>query len=94
MASEFTEPKDQAEFRTGYSTVDHYHTINQVIKKCTEYNQPLYLAFIGYQKTCDSVEISTVKQALWNWGIDETYINILEEIHSCQSSIKKAIETR
>uniref|UniRef100_A0A6G5AC50 Putative endonuclease-reverse transcriptase n=1 Tax=Rhipicephalus microplus TaxID=6941 RepID=A0A6G5AC50_RHIMP len=78
---EFNQSKEQAGFRTGYSTIDHIHTINQVIEKCSEYNQPLYIAFIDYEKAFDSVEISAVMQTLRNQGVDEIYINILEEIY-------------
>ena len=79
---EFNQPKDQAGFRTGFSTIDHIHTINQVIEKCAEYNQPLYIAFIDYENAFDSAETSAVMQALRNQGIDEAYINIMEEIYS------------
>ena len=78
---EFNQPKEQAGFRTGCSTIDHIHTINQVIEECTEYNQPLYIAFIDCEKAFDSVEISAVMQTLRNQGVDEVYINILEEIY-------------
>ncbi|MCJ3464047.1 reverse transcriptase family protein, partial [Klebsiella pneumoniae] len=78
---DFSQPKEQAGFRKGYSTVDHIHTINQVIEKCAEYNQPLYIAFIDYEKEFDSVDTSAVMQALRNQGVDEHYVRLLEDIY-------------
>ena len=44
------QPREQAGFRSGYSTMDHIHTINQLKEKCIEYNQPLCMVFIDYEK--------------------------------------------
>lgn len=40
----------------GYSTVDHIHTMRELIKKTEEYNMPLCLAFVDYEKAFDSCE--------------------------------------
>lgn len=53
---QFNLPKNQARFRTGYCLIDHIHTISHVIEKCMEYNQPLYMAFIDYEKAFDLIE--------------------------------------
>lgn len=36
---EFHQSNDLAGFCSGYSTIDHIQTTNQVMKKCVEYNQ-------------------------------------------------------
>ncbi|KAK3790884.1 hypothetical protein RRG08_011097 [Elysia crispata] len=50
------QPRDQAGFRRGFSTTDHIFTLNQVIEKSNEYNLPLCVGFIDYEKAFDSVE--------------------------------------
>ncbi|XP_048002484.1 uncharacterized protein LOC125239065 [Leguminivora glycinivorella] len=50
------QPKEQAGFRSGYSTVDHIFTVRQVIQKSLEYKLPLHLAFVDYEKAFDTVE--------------------------------------
>ncbi|KAG1663268.1 Stomatin-2 [Nymphon striatum] len=49
------QPREQAGFRSGFSTMDNIHTVNQVIEKYHEHNLPLCLAFIDYKKAFDSV---------------------------------------
>lgn len=46
-------PVEQAGFRRGYSTIDHLHTLRQVIEKSQEYNTHIYLAFIDLEKAFD-----------------------------------------
>ena len=47
------QPREQAGFRSKYSTTDHTHVVIQ-LKKCTEYNI-LCIAFVDYEKAFDSV---------------------------------------
>ena len=49
------QPREQAGFRSKYSTTDHIHAINQLKEKCREYNTLLYVAFVDYEKAFDSV---------------------------------------
>ena len=61
--------REQAGFRKGYSTMDHIHVMNQMIEKSQEYNLPLYIAWVDYEKAFDSVQHEDLFQALWNQGI-------------------------
>lgn len=51
----FEQPRKQAGFRKSFSTLDRICAINHVIKKCSEYNTPLYMAFLDNEKALDSV---------------------------------------
>ena len=54
------QPPEQAGFRSGYSTMDHIHAINQLREKCTEYQKPLCIALVDFEKAFDSVETRAV----------------------------------
>ena len=47
--------REQDEFRSGYSTTGHTHVVNQQKEMCREYNIPLCIAFVDYEKAFDSV---------------------------------------
>ena len=72
------QPKEQAGFRKGYSTVDHLQAINQLIEKCNEFKRALCTGYINYEKAFDSKEHEAIFKALRSIGINETYITILE----------------
>lgn len=86
------QPIEQAGFRSGFSTVDHMHTLKQVIEKCQEYGYPLYLAFIDYNKAFDSLEHHHIWLALKNQGIEAKYIRLIQNVY-CNSSAQVKLET-
>ncbi len=49
--------------------MDHIFTINQVLEKSREFNFPLHIMFIDYNKAFDSVKHSAVWKVLENQGI-------------------------
>ena len=51
-------------FRRKFSTIDHIYTQNQIIEKTNEYNLPLCVGFIDYEKAFDSVEHFAIFEAL------------------------------
>ncbi|GFR88584.1 endonuclease-reverse transcriptase [Elysia marginata] len=57
------------------------YTLNQVIEKSNEYNLPLCVGFIDYEKAFDSVEHFAIFDALRQININEKYVNILENIY-------------
>ena len=65
----------------GYSTTDHIHAINQLKEKCREYNIPLCVAFVDYQKAFDSVQTQAILTSLQEQGIEDVYIEILKDIY-------------
>uniref|UniRef100_A0A914VP78 Reverse transcriptase domain-containing protein n=1 Tax=Plectus sambesii TaxID=2011161 RepID=A0A914VP78_9BILA len=90
LTREFDEqqPREQAGFRSGYSTIDHIQVLNQLIKRCREYKTPLVLAFVDYEKAFNSVEFNAVLQALHRQGFDNDYIALLQELNNdCTTDI-------
>ncbi|XP_047545994.1 uncharacterized protein LOC125077921 [Vanessa atalanta] len=72
------QPPEQDGFRKGFSTIDHIHTLRHVIQKTEEYNMPLCLAFVDYEKAFDSIETWAVLQSLQRCQIDYQYIELLK----------------
>ena len=77
-----SQPREQAGFRKGCSTTDHLQTINQIIEKCNEFNKPLCISFIDYEKAFDSVEHEAILKALQNIYVNENYISIIKDIYT------------
>ena len=75
------QPREQAGFRSKYSTTDHMHAINQLKEKCREYNIPLCVAFVDYEKAFDSVQTQAILTSLQEQGIEDVYIEILKDIY-------------
>ena len=73
--------REQAGFRSKYSTTDHIHAINQLKEKCSEYNIPLCVAFVDYEKASDSVQTQAILTSLQEQGIEDVYIEILKDIY-------------
>ena len=69
-------------FRKGFSTTDNLQAVNQIIEKSNEYNLPLCIGFIDYEKAFDTIEHFAVFEALRKTNVNETYINILQKIYS------------
>uniref|UniRef100_A0AAR5P7F6 Reverse transcriptase domain-containing protein n=1 Tax=Dendroctonus ponderosae TaxID=77166 RepID=A0AAR5P7F6_DENPD len=79
---EFYQSREQAGFRSGYGTNDHILAIKNMIEKCVEYNEPLLLIFVDYEKALDII-ISHGKmlEALTECRIDHQYTNIIHYIY-------------
>ncbi|KAL1446028.1 hypothetical protein WDU94_012330 [Cyamophila willieti] len=71
--------RDQAGFKRSYSTMDHIHTLTQLLEKGKEYQMPICLLFIDFKKAFDTVEHNAVLHALIKQGVDHTYIKYIKE---------------
>ena len=80
------QPREQAGFRKKYSTVDHLQALNQVIEKSEEYQLPLVIGFIDYDKAFDSIEHFSIYEALRKINVNETYVKVLENIYEIKGA--------
>ena len=76
------QPREQAGFRERFSTTDHLQALGQLIEKANEYQLKLCVGFIDYEKAFDSVEHQDLFLALRKIGINEGYVQILEDIYT------------
>ena len=66
------QPRKQAGFRKKYSTVDHLQALNRVIERSEEYQLPLAIGFIHYEKAFNSIEHFSIFEALRKINGNET----------------------
>lgn len=76
------QPREQAGFRSGFSTTDHLQTINQIIEKSKEYQQDIHIAFIDFMKAFDTIEHDMIWQALKNQGLPTKIIRIIRNLYT------------
>lgn len=65
-------------------TIDQLHTMDQFKVKCQEYNIPVSMAFIDYEKAFDSVETQSILASLHEQTIEDPtpgYNEILKDIY-------------
>ena len=80
-ALDHTQATEQAGFRSGYRTMDKMQVV-QVIERCAEYGILLCFTSINFEKAFDSIKLKTIFVALRREGVEEPYINLLEEIYT------------
>ena len=80
------QPKEQAGFRRGFSTVDHIHSLEMIIEKFQEFNRPLYIVFIDYQKAFDTLLHSSIWEALLSQEVALDYIEVIKNIYDNSTS--------
>ena len=73
--------KEQAGFRKGRSCVDMINTLRIVIEQSTEYQAPLHLSFVDFEKAFDSISRESIWKALTVFGIPRKIINLIKIIY-------------
>lgn len=86
------QPKEQAGFRSNFSTTDHIHVLRQILQKYKEYNKVYYLGFVDFNKAFDSLEHQYIWESLERQGIHKKYIRILKNIYQ-KSTAQIKLET-
>ena len=76
------QPTEQTAYRRRFFTIGHLHAVIQVLEKTTEYNIPLYMVFVDYEKAFDSIQHRAVFEALRAHGVQKKYINTIKETYA------------
>ena len=83
------QPREQAGFRSGFSTIDHIQVISQLQEKADEYNTPLCFAFVDYAKAFDTIEFNPLFESLENQGVEAAHITLLRDLYNGATSTLK-----
>ena len=78
--------ENQAGFRSSRSCVDQIATLRIIIEQSIEWNSPLYLNFIDYEKAFDSVDRDTIWQLLSSYGIPQKIITMIKATYDDSTS--------
>ena len=71
------QPREQAGFSSGFSTIDHIQVISQLQEKADEYKIPLCFTFVDYEKAFDSIKFNPLFESLEKQGVEAAYITLL-----------------
>ena len=63
----------QAGFRKERSCTDQIATLRIIVEQSLEWNSPLYINFIDYEKAFDSVDRNTLWKLLRHYGVPQKY---------------------
>ena len=78
---------EQAGFRQGRSCIDHIATLRIIIEQSLEWQSPLYMTFVDFEKAFDSVDRETIWKLMSHYGIPHKFISITKKLYencSCQ----------
>ena len=81
---------DQAAYRKGFSTDDHLLTVSTLIEKSYEFNHPLWIALVDFEKAFDTVDHPTLWKVLQEQGVPNHYIALLQSLYQGQIAYVKA----
>ncbi len=85
-----SQPCEQAGFRSGFSTIDHLFTLNQLIEKTVEHQMELHMAFIDCEKAFDSLKHEFLINTLRSQGAPARLTAL---IHDMYTNLKARIIT-
>ena len=77
---EAVDPKlrdQQAGFRRNRSCADQIASMRIIVGQSLEWNSPLYINFIDYEKACDSVDRETIRKLLRHYWAPEKIISLI-----------------
>ena len=75
------QPEEQAGFRKKYRTIDHIHTLNQLVEKAKEYKINVYVMFVDYRNAFDSIKHKRIWEGLTKQGVPRKILRILKEMY-------------
>ncbi|CAH8662821.1 unnamed protein product [Heterobilharzia americana] len=78
---------EQAGFRKYKSCADQIATLRIIIEQSIEWQSPLHLNFIDFEKAFDSVDREVIWKLLQYYGVPQTFIRLIQQLYedaTCQ----------
>ena len=73
--------EEQAGFRKGKSYADQIATLRIIVEQSLEWNSPLYINFIDFEKAFDSVDRASLWKLLRHYGVPEKITNLISKMY-------------
>jgi len=72
---------NQAGFRKHRSCTDQIATLRLIVEQSLEWNSPLLVNFIDYEKAFDSIDRKTLWKIMRHYGIPQKIVSLIEEMY-------------
>ena len=72
---------EQAGFRSNRSTIDQIATLRIIIEQSLEWNSPVIVNFLDYEKAFDSIDRDTLWKIMRNHGIPQKLVNLISSMY-------------
>ena len=72
---------EQAEFRKDKSCTDHIASLRIMIGQSKEWQTPLYMNFIDFEKAFDGVDKNVTWQLMGHYGVPPKFIRLSQELY-------------
>ncbi|MCG8432127.1 MAG: reverse transcriptase family protein, partial [Candidatus Omnitrophica bacterium] len=73
--------KEQAGFRKGRGCVDQIFALRNIIEQCLEWNAPLHINFVDYQKAFDSIHRDSLWKILRTYGVPSKIVQLIRKFY-------------
>ncbi|XP_043943589.1 uncharacterized protein LOC122815288, partial [Protopterus annectens] len=74
--------EEQAGFRKNRSCIDQIATLRIIVEQSVEWNSPLYINFVDFEKAFDSVDRETLWSLLKHYGIPTKIVNLIKNSYN------------
>ena len=71
--------KEQVGFRHNRSCIDQTNTLRVIIEQSVEFQSPLYMLFVDYQRAFDSLSRAWIRDEIKVRGLPRKFTNIIKE---------------
>lgn len=73
--------REQAGFRPGRSCTDHINTLRIIVEQSIEWQSPIFLLFIDFERAFDSLDREMMWKVLASYGIPDKLLNIIQSMY-------------